>query len=204
MITVALVEDTTAIRQGLEILISGSPGYVCLGAFESAEEAVLRIPELQPDVVLMDIHLPGKNGVECIRQLKPLCPKTLFMMCTIYDEDELIFQSLQAGASGYILKKTPPAKLLEAISELHQGGSPMTGSIARKVIASFSPSQAHSELSDREMEILNALGQGLRYKEIAENLFISIDTVRTHIRNIYEKLQVHSRTQALKKVFPKH
>jgi DNA-binding NarL/FixJ family response regulator len=204
-IRVAIVEDTKDIREGLEMLVNASEGFSCSHVCPTAEDAMEKLPLDPPDVVLMDINLPGMSGPECVKKLKPLCPKTQFLMCTVYEEDEHIFESLKAGATGYILKKTPPSKLLEAITDICNGGSPMTGGIARRVIASFSPpaTNAASELSAREYEILESLAKGYRYKEIADKLFISIDTVRSHIRNIYEKLQVHSRTEALNKVFPK-
>ena len=204
-IRVAIVEDTKDIREGLAMLIDSSEGFSCVHVCPTAEDAIEKFPNDPPDVVLMDINLPGMQGPECVRLLKPLCPETQFMMCTVYEEDEHIFESLKAGANGYILKKTAPDKLLEAIRDIRNGGSPMTGGIARKVIASFQPDKQAkpAELSAREFEILESLAKGYRYKEIADKLFISIDTVRSHIRNIYEKLQVHSRTEALNKVFPK-
>jgi DNA-binding NarL/FixJ family response regulator len=204
-IRVAIVEDTKDIREGLALLINASEGFVCTHICPDAEDALVKLPGDPPDVVLMDINLPGMSGPECVKKLKPICPDTQFLMCTVYEEDEHIFESLKSGATGYILKKTPPDKLLEAIRDIHNGGSPMTGGIARKVMASFVPAApvAANELSTREFEILEALAKGFRYKEIADKMFISIDTVRSHIRNIYEKLQVHSRTEALNKVFPK-
>jgi DNA-binding NarL/FixJ family response regulator len=204
-IKVGIVEDTKDIREGLALLIDASEGFSCIHVCADAEDALKKIPADPPDVVLMDINLPGMQGPECVLKLKPLCPDTQFLMCTVYEEDEHIFESLKAGANGYILKKTSTDKLLEAIVDIHNGGSPMTGGIARKVIASLQPgpkTKMH-DLSSREFEILESLSKGYRYKEIAEKLFISIDTVRSHIRNIYEKLQVHSRTEALNKVFPK-
>jgi len=204
-IRVAIVEDTKDIREGLALLINASEGYTCTHICPDAEDAIEKLPADPPDVVLMDINLPGMSGPECVKKLKPLCPNTQFLMCTVYEEDEHIFESLKSGATGYILKKTAPDKLLEAITDIHNGGSPMTGGIARKVMASFVPAipVAANDLSSRENEILEALAKGYRYKEIADKFFISIDTVRSHIRNIYEKLQVHSRTEALNKVFPK-
>jgi len=204
-IRVAIVEDTKDIREGLALLIGASEGYECVDVCPDGETALQKLPLSKPDVVLMDINMPGISGVECVRQLKAILPSAQFLMCTVYEEDEHIFNSLKAGATGYILKKTAPTKLLEAITDIYNGGSPMTGGIARKVIASFRPAapSAGSELSSRELEILETLAKGYRYKEIADKLFISIDTVRSHIRKIYEKLQVHSRTEALNKVFPK-
>jgi DNA-binding NarL/FixJ family response regulator len=204
-IRVAIVEDTKDIREGLALLIEASEGFECVDCCLDGETALKQLPESKPDVVLMDINMPGISGVETVAKLKAILPATQFLMCTVYEEDEHIFNSLKAGASGYILKKTAPPKLLEAIAEIYNGGSPMSGSIARKVIASFRPVPAGNDngLSSREQEILEALAKGYRYKEIADKLFISIDTVRSHIRKIYEKLQVHSRTEALNKVFPK-
>lgn len=204
-IRVAIVEDTKDIREGLALLVDASEGFECVAVCPDGENALEQLPAARPDVVLMDINMPGISGVKCVELLKPQLPGTQFMMCTVYEEDEHIFNSLKAGATGYILKKTAPDKLLEAVREIHNGGSPMTGGIARKVIASFKPvaAPATEGLSSREMEILEALAKGYRYKEIADKLFISIDTVRSHIRKIYEKLQVHSRTDALNKVFPK-
>ena len=161
----------------------------------------------RPDVVLMDINLPRMSGIECTRRLKERQPDVPIMMLTIYEDDEKIFDSLTAGASGYLLKKTPPAKLLDAILELHNGGSPMSSRIARKVVETFralgTSSKEIENLSKRESEILSHLAKGYRYKEIADTLFISIETVRTHIRNIYEKLHVRSRSEAVLKAFPR-
>ncbi|MBI5215546.1 MAG: response regulator transcription factor [Ignavibacteriae bacterium] len=202
-ITVALVEDNKEIREGLTVLINGSEGFECVAAYPTAEEALRKIESDDPDVVMMDIQLPGMSGIECVRQLKAKLPKLQIMMQTIYEDDERIFDSLLAGASGYILKKTPPTKFLEAIQDLHNGGSPMSSQIARKVVQSFqklgTSSKETENLTSREHEILSLLAKGYRYKEIAEMLFISIETVRTHLRNIYEKLQVRSRTEAVLK-----
>lgn len=205
-IRVAIVEDIAEIREGLSLFFESSEGFECAGTFPDGKTALSALPELKPDVVLMDIHLPDVSGVDCVAQLKPLLPGTQFMMCTVYEEDEHIFNSLKAGATGYMLKKTPPDQLLQAVKEIYNGGSPMTGTIARKIIAAFQPAAKTSEtesLTERENDILAELAKGLRYKEIAEKHFISIDTVRSHIRKIYEKLQVHSRTEALNKAFPK-
>jgi len=170
-------------------------------------ESTARILKNEPDVVLMDINLPGMSGIECTRKLKARQPGLSIMVLTVYDDDEMIFESLKAGASGYLLKKTPPAKLLEAILELHNGGSPMSSRIARRVVQAFQamgPSSKETEnLSKREHEVLSYLVKGYRYKEIAETLFISIETVRTHLRNIYEKLHVRSRSEAVLKVSQK-
>jgi len=205
-IRVAIVEDTDDIRQGLAMLINGSEGFECTETYSNGQAALTNLPQSQPDVVLMDINMPGMNGIECVQKLKPLLSKTQFLMSTVYEDDENIFQSLKAGATGYLLKKTQPSRILEAIREVHDGGSPMSWQIARKVIGSFHQQKkgdGDQELSEREGEILQQLAKGLRYKEIAGQLFISTDTVRSHVRRIYEKLQVHSRTEALNKVFPR-
>ena len=202
-ITVAIVEDQEAIRQSLAILVGGADGFSCRATFETAEAALLELPGYCVDVVLMDVNLPGMDGIECIRQLKPLCPQTQFMMCTMYDEDETVFEALKAGANAYILKRSPPHKLLEAINELHEGGAPMSSTIARKVASSFHAGSAAdvslATLTPREREILDRLAKGYSHKEVAEELFVSPSTVRKHIFNIYEKLQVHSKVEAVNK-----
>jgi len=200
-IEVMIVEDDDAVRDGLRFLINGSEGFRCTAACCSAEEALLEISRHQPLVVLMDINLPGMNGIECVVGIKNTYPEIQVMMLTVFDNTDEIFKSLAAGATGYMLKKTPPAKLLEAISELVNGGSPMSGEIARKVVQTFarpvSRQFPESSLTTREEQILFYLSKGYLYKEIAAELFISIDTVRTHIRKIYQKLQVRTRTEAL-------
>ncbi|MFT3675793.1 MAG: response regulator transcription factor [Chitinophagaceae bacterium] len=208
-ISVCIVDDNRDLRNALEEIISMSEGYECVGTIGTAEEAIRQIPELQPDVVLMDINLgTEESGIDCVRVLKQQVPATNFMMCTVYEEDEKIFQALSAGASGYILKKTAPARLLGAIRELYQGGAPMSSQIARKVVAAFqSKPAANSEtevldgLSNREKEILEQLSKGLMYKEIAAELFISPETVRKHVYHIYEKLHVTNRIEAVNKYF---
>ena len=202
-INVVIVEDTEIIRDSLTMLITGTEGFNCVAVFSNAEDALVQLPVLNPDVVLMDIGLPGMSGIECVRQLKIKCPATQFLMCTIFEDDENIFEALKAGATGYILKKTTPAAKLDAIVELHNGGSPMSGQIARRVIQAMQPkvNSALALLTEREAEILRILSRGSRYKEISDQLNISVATVRTHIHNIYEKLQVQSRTDALNKVF---
>lgn len=200
-IKVLIVEDDAAVREGLCTLIEESEGYKCLAACSTAEEALRIIPQNRPDVVLMDINLPGMNGIECIAWIKNTWPEIHVMMLTVFDNADEIFKSLTAGATGYMLKKTPPAKLLEAISELMNGGSPMSGEIARKVVQTFARPQPHpiteANLTPREEEILSYLSKGYLYKEIASKLNISIETVRSHIRKIYQKLQVRTRTEAL-------
>lgn len=206
MIAVAIVEDIKEIREGLRILINLSDGFNCEHVYSTAEEALNLLPQNRPDVVLMDINLPGINGIECIKQLKLMCPDTQFIMSTVYEDDENIYESLKAGATGYLLKKTVPSRILEAIAEVNDGGSPMSAQIARRVIASFQKGDGIEEsevLTAREKEILKNLSEGLRYKEIAAKLKISIETVRTHARRIYEKLHVQSRTEALNKVYGK-
>ena len=210
-ITVCIVDDNKDIRSALEQIIIMSDGYRLLGSFSSAEEAIEKIPALSPQVVLMDINLGGMSGIECVRVLKPMHPDILYMMCTVYEEDEKIFEALSAGANGYILKKTAPGKLLEAIKELSEGGAPMSSQIARKVVAAFrgkavneGPVQEEKSiniLSGREKEILEHLSKGLLYKEIANNLFISPETVRKHVYHIYEKLHVNNRVEAVNKYF---
>lgn len=200
-IEVMIVEDDHAVRDGLRFLINGSEGFRCTAACASAEEALIEISQHQPHVILMDINLPGMNGIECVVVIKNNCPEIQVMMLTVFDNTDDIFKSLAAGATGYLLKKTPPAKLLEAIRELVDGGSPMSGEIARKVVQTFAKPVNRqfpdSSLTTRESEILAYLSKGYLYKEIAAELFISIDTVRTHIRKIYQKLQVRTRTEAL-------
>ena len=209
-IKVAVIEDQQQTRQMLSALINGTEGYECVAAFENAESAISVIPNLNLDVALMDIHLPGgMTGTECVGKLKVLCPDIQFIMCTSLEDTDNIFAALQAGATGYLLKSTPPVKILEAITDAHNGGAPMSSQIARKVIGFFFTSENGKKnnelekLSTREQEILIYLSKGYRYKEIAALLFINIETVRKHIHNIYEKLQVNSRTDALNKVYPK-
>jgi DNA-binding NarL/FixJ family response regulator len=202
-IRVSIVEDNGRVRGSLARLIALTPGFECVSEHGSGEEAVAALPKLKPEVVLMDINLPGINGVECVRQLKPLLPAMQVMMLTVYENTDLIFQALAAGATGYLLKQTPPTELLQAVREVHNGGSPMTGHIARKVVASFqqagNSAREFENLTPRERQVLELLAKGFLYKEIAEAMTISYDTVHTHIRKIYEKLHVRSRTEAVAK-----
>jgi DNA-binding NarL/FixJ family response regulator len=204
MIKVAIVEDIKDIREGLQLLINSNEGFSCINTYSSAEEALEGLPLMLPDVVLMDIHLPGLSGIEAVRRLKPQFHSVQFIMSTVYEDDENIFESLKAGATGYLLKKISPDKILQAITEVYNGGSPISAEIARKVIGAFQkkdPINEANELTPKEKEILKALSKGLRYKEIALEMQISIDTVRTHVRHIYEKLQVQSRMDAVNKVY---
>jgi DNA-binding NarL/FixJ family response regulator len=200
-VTVAIVEDNPELREELVALFRGLEGFTCVASCSTAEEALQELPAVEPEVILMDINLPGMSGIECVRTLKTRLPQTPVVMLTVYEDDDSIFESLKAGAVGYLLKKTPPAKIIEAIREVHGGGSPMSNQIARRVLASFQAPPAHPDkgpiLSPRELEILNQVARGLRYKEIADTLFVSPDTVRTHLRNVYRKLQVRSATEAV-------
>ena len=210
-IAVCIVDDNKDIRSALEQIIQMSDNCLLIGSFATADEAIKNIPVLKPNVVLMDIDLNDVyNGIQCVQQLKPQNPDILFMMCTVYEDDDKIYQALTAGASGYILKKTAPPKLLDAIQELYEGGAPMSSQIARKVVAAFRQKNADLEsavakeirvLSNREKEILELLSKGFLYKEIAASLFISAETVRKHVYHIYEKLHVNNRVEAVNKFF---
>ncbi len=203
MISVSIVDDEKELRQSIATFINGSPGFRCVSTYGNGESALQGLPEDKPDVVLMDINLGQMNGIECVRQLKVLVPDMLIVMLTIYEDTDQIFEALSAGASGYLLKRLSPTKLLHAIREVHSGGSPMSSSIARKVVASFQKTGRVGEklpsLSPREEMVLNCLSKGLTYKQIADQLGISIDTIRTYLRRIYEKLHVQSRTEAVAK-----
>ncbi len=202
-IKVSLVEDSDQLRGTLARVVNRADGFECVSQHGNAEDAVEALPGIKPDVVLMDINLPGMNGVECVRKLKQALPATLVIMLTAYEDTENIFNSLAAGASGYLLKRSSSAEILQAIQDVMKGGSPMTTHIARKVVLSFqkpAPTNAATEnLSQREQEVLDLLAQGLIYKEIAEKLGISYETVHTYVRRIYEKLQVRTRTEAVAK-----
>ena len=203
-IAVSIVEDDPGVRSSLVKLINSSPGYRCVSHHSSAENALEEIPKLKPDVTLMDINLPGLNGVECVRKLKPQTPRTQIIMLTVYQNPDNIFKALAAGATGYLLKQTPPAELLAAIRDVNDGGSPMSGHIARKIVQSFQESPVAAlnpgdALSPREAEVLDLLAKGFLYKEIADQMKISYATVHTHIRHVYEKLHVRSRTEAVAK-----
>jgi DNA-binding NarL/FixJ family response regulator len=212
-IQISLVEDNEGLRSSLVQLINSSSGFRCLEAYPDAETALRNIPQRKPDIVLMDINLPKMSGIECVHQLKTLVPELPILMLTVYDDGDALFQSLTAGASGYLLKRTPKAQLLEAIREIYHGGAPMSRQIARKVVQYFheisqapkpaEPAPQVEGLTPREHEILANLAKGFTYKEIANQLNISNDTVRNHMRNIYEKLHVHTRTQAILKFLGK-
>lgn len=198
---VSIVEDDRDLREAMSMMIQFTDNYELVSAFENAEEAIEKLVDLDADVVLMDINLPGDSGIECVKKLKSLFPKMLFLMCTSYEDDDKIFQSLKAGASGYILKTEGPVKIINALDELFEGGSPMTSSIARKVVASFSKMNVNDAnvetLTQREKEILDSLARGRMNKEVANELDISIGTVRKHIQHIYEKLHVNTRVEAV-------
>jgi DNA-binding NarL/FixJ family response regulator len=200
-ISVAIVEDNPEVRRNLSRYIGGAPGFRCACACASAEEALRVIPQSSPDVVLMDIQLPRMSGIACTASLKKALPSVPVMMLTVYEDTDAIFNALKAGASGYLLKRSDPAKVLEALTELHHGGAPMTAEIARKVIESFHRAKAtappQDELTSREEEILDHLAKGFVTKEIADKLAISPATVRFHLRHIYDKLHVHSRVEAV-------
>jgi len=206
-ITISIVEDNDKLRGTLAKVIGRAEGFRFVSDYGTAEDALADLPKVKPEVVLMDINLPGMNGVECVRKLKALLPQTQVMMLTVYEDTENIFNALAAGANGYMLKRTPTKELIEAIREVHRGGSPMTTHIARLVVQSFQkPAPAPqsgggdlAELSEREQQVLDLLAQGLIYKEIADKLNIGYETVHTYIRRIYEKLQVRTRTEAVAK-----
>ena len=207
-ISLAIVEDLAEVREGLKQFISLNPEFTIVDTFQTAEEAMHELPRLNPDIVIMDINLPGISGIECIRQIKKKTPRTQFMMFTVYENDEKVFEALKAGASGYLLKNTGLLQLIEALKELYNGGSPMSANIARKLVTLFREEHAEAAptigLSKRENEILLLLSKGLLYKEIADQLGISTGTVRQHIHKIYEKLHVQNRTEALNKAFGKN
>ncbi len=197
-ITVALVEDNRDIRQGLKLILDGTKEFLCLGAYPDAETALPEIAKKKPDVVLMDIVLPGQSGIECTKAIKEKVPDTDIIMLTVRSDDDSVFRSLQAGACGYLTKNTPPSRLLEAIKEVKGGGAPMSSNVARMVVGSFNAFRNPSHnLTSREQEVLNQLCRGKSYKMIADALQVSQDTVRYHIKNIYKKLQVNSKSEAV-------
>ena len=203
MTTVSIVEDDAKLRANIAEYLQGTRKFRCVSGHASAEDAIARLPEQPPQIVLMDINLGAMSGIECVRRLKPLMPKSQFVMLTVFEDTEKIFDALAAGASGYLLKRQPPAKLVEALHEVLAGGAPMSAPIARKVVASFQNHATNQDekeqLSPREIEVLDRLAKGYPYKQIGSELGISIDTIRTYIRRIYEKLHVQSRTEAVAK-----
>lgn len=209
MVSVAIVEDNNTIREGLAALINGTQDYSCIGSYADCETFLTELKEIEPDVILMDIGLPGMNGIEGVKKAMLINPDLSILMLTIYEEGEFVFDALCAGACGYLVKKTPPSRLLDAIKEVYEGGSPMSSRIARQVITAFKQGAVNNQdeekygLSIREKEVLNHLADGFSYIEIAEKLFISVDTVRHHIRNIYKKLHVHSQSEAVAKAIRK-
>jgi DNA-binding NarL/FixJ family response regulator len=202
-INVSIVEDDNRIRESLAVLINGARNIRCVSAHPTAEDALSQLKARKPDVVLMDINLPKMSGIECVRQMKTMMPELQVLMLTMYEDDEQVFKSLAAGANGYLVKRSSPAELLAAIEEVHSGASPMSGKIARSVVEYFhklkQDAPGQDPLSKREQEILDLLVKGYRYKEIADHLAIGFETVRTHLKNIYDKLHVHSRTEAVVK-----
>jgi DNA-binding NarL/FixJ family response regulator len=204
-IRVGIIEDDVSLRKGLAMLIGGTPGYQCTGQFCSVEEALRLLAPEPPEVLLLDIHLPGMTGSEGVSVLRAEYPSMQILMLTVYADEDKVFQSICNGACGYLLKKTPPAKLLEAIAEAHQGGAPMSPEIARKVVTLFQktrPAQKQDEpLSPQEVRLLGLLADGHSYKTAAQELDISVNTVRNHVRSIYEKLHVHSKSEAVLKAF---
>ncbi len=202
-IRVSIVDDEAELREQIAGYVGSAKGFQSVSAYASAEEALTGLPADQPDVVLMDINLGGMSGIDCVRLLKPKIPAAQIVMLTVFEDTEKIFSALAAGASGYLLKRLAPSKLLEAISDVHAGGSPMSAPIARKIVRSFQSTPAHgheaADLSPREREVLEKLAEGCAYKEIADQLSVSIHTVRNYVRRIYEKLHVRSRTEAVAK-----
>ena len=201
MISVSIVDDEKRLCESIATFVNSSPGFRCVSMYGSAEVALKHLPTDQPDVVLMDINMASMDGIECVRRLKKLMPKVQVIMLTVYEDSDKIFRALAAGATGYLLKRCAPDELLQAIRDVLAGGSPMSHAIARKVVASFQSStnrvDEESQLSPREERVLDCLARGLAYKQIGDELGISINTIRTHLQHIYEKLHVRSRTEAV-------
>src|SRR3984957_1594374 len=203
MISVSIVDDEKKLCKSIATFLNASPGFRCVSMYGRAEAALQHLPADQPDVVLMDINMTGMDGIECVRHLKASAPQLQILMLTVYEDTEQIFKALAAGATGYLLKRLEPGELLQSIRDVHAGGSPMSNSIARKVVASFQEANRTGEkqnlLTPREQAVLDCLAQGLAYKQIGDKLGISINTIRAHLRHIYEKLHVQSRTEAVAK-----
>lgn len=208
IIKVAIIEDNNTIREGLAALINGTAGYSCVGSYGDCESFLSKLSVLDVDVVLMDIGLPGMSGIDGIAKAKKIKPELNILMLTVYEDSQSVFKALCAGACGFLVKKTPPSRLLDAIKDASEGGAPMSSLIARQVINVFRQNQGRApeddaNLSSREIEVLTSLSNGNNYQEIANRLFISVDTVRHHIRNIYRKLHVHSQSEAVAKAIRK-
>ena len=204
IISVVIFEDNGNLRRGMQTLINGTMGFECAGAFGNCDNLIKNISDSKPDVVLMDIDMPGTNGIEAVKMLKNQFPEVKILMQTVFDDDEKVFNSICNGAEGYILKSTPPVQILESICDIHEGGSPMTPSIATKVLSMFRSGTKFKknesfDLTEREIDVLKYLVEGMSYKLIAEKCFITFETVGTHVKNIYKKLQVHSKTEAVAK-----
>ncbi|MDZ4750613.1 MAG: response regulator transcription factor [Flavobacteriales bacterium] len=206
-ILVTIVEDNHSIRKNLCAMVESDPSFLLLADYSNAEDALKNIPDLDPNIVIMDIDLPGMNGIECVKKLRYVCPKTQFMMFTVFEESDHVFQALASGANGYLVKTSSTEEIIASLKELCAGGSPMSPLIARKVVTSFrklpADIRAKQALSNREMEILQLLSEGLLYKEISDDLGITLGTVKQHLHRIYEKLHVNNKTEAINRVFRK-
>ncbi len=204
MINVVITEDNEVFRNGMEILINATEGMKCVGSYGSCEDLLTELPNMEADIFLQDIELPGMSGIECVPQIRKISSDGVVLMLTVFENDNNIFDALKAGAVGYMLKKVPPAELIKAVKNAYNGGSPMSSSVARKVVSFFSSKRSSNKkidriLTEREVEIITSLSSGNSYKMIADDLDISIDTVRSHIRKIYKKLQVHNQSEAVAK-----
>ncbi|MFN3969482.1 response regulator [Flavobacterium sp.] len=202
MITICIIEDIEEIQKGLKSIIEADFRFKQLGCFTTAESAIAELPLLTPDIVIADINLPGKSGIDCVQEIKRINAKIQFIMFTIYEDNDQVFEALKAGASGYILKNTAPDKIIESVIELYEGGSPMSPKIARKVLNTFSQTKTSVDelISKREKEVLELLSKGYLYKEIADKLNITLSTVKRHLNHIYQKLQVQNKTEAINKM----
>lgn len=204
MISICIIEDLSEIQDGLKAVVESDPRFVLQKCFTNAEEAIEELPLLVPNIVIADINLPGKSGIQCVREVKALVPAIQFIMFTIYEDNDQVFEAIEAGANGYILKNTPADKIIDALADLSEGGSPMTPKIARKVLDSLqktTQNKVAEVLTSRELEVITFLSKGLLYKEISDKLGIATNTVKRHISHIYQKLQVQNKTEALNKVF---